>query len=798
MRSLRLAMSLAAAIILAACSSTRHVPQGEYLLDKARIVMVDKPGDVSSMDLVNYLRQQPNHKVLGFAKLQLGVYNLSGSDTARWYNRWIRGLGQAPVIFSEDLTEASARQLRQTLVNRGYMGATVKVDTLLSPQTRKAEVNYLITAGEPHRVSKMTYDIADSAVAAIIMADSARFTLRPGSRLDRDLLDAERSRMASILRDRGYYSFTKEYITFMADTAAGSYDVDLTLIVNPPRSAAPLHATDILEGEEVTAAIEEESVGEAHRRFTIGRVIFITDYTPGAMPAPTSEPRDTVIAHSGIEIIYGPDHYLSPGVIDEQCFIRPGAQYSAAEVDRTYENLARLAILRSINIDMRPVGPDRVDAFIYLTRNKKQGMSFELEGTNSEGDLGFGLGVGYRYRNLGRASNLLTAKFRVNYESLSGNLSGLINNRYTELAGEVGITMPKFVFPFLSSDWRRRVRASTETTLNFSYQERPEYTRIIAGAGYKYKWTTMGGRQRRTFDLVDINYVRLPESTTDFINSIAPTNPLLRYAYEDHFIMRMGYTYYYTNRRNPSGAVKLPTEQPRIFSLRASAETAGNLLYLISVATGRRRSSDGDPDGRGVYKILGIPFSQYAKAEIDYTLTRNFPGRRHSLAFHVGGGVAVPYANSRMVPFEKRFYAGGANGVRGWSVRTLGPGSYDSRNSVANFINQCGDISLDLSVEYRVKLFWVFDGALFVDAGNIWTIHSYANQPGGMFHLKDVPRQLAAAYGAGLRLNFDYFILRFDLGLKAHNPARGQEEWPIIHPSWRRDATFHFAVGLPF
>ncbi len=336
-------------------------------------------------------------------------------------------------------------------------------------------------------------------------------------------------------------------------------------------------------------------------------------------------------------------------------------------------------------------------------------MTLEVEGTNSEGDLGFGLGLGYRYRNLGNASNLLTAKLRMNYESLSGNLSGLINNRYTEFAGEVGITMPQFLFPFLSRNWRRRVKASTETTLSFSYQERPEYTRIIAGAAYKYRWTTRGGRQRRTFDLLDINYVRLPESTLDFINTIAPTNPLLRYAYEDHFIMRMGYTYSFTNRRIPSGSLKIPVEQPRIFNIRASAEVAGNLLYAISALAGRKRYYGTDPSdveaGQGVYRILGIPFSQYAKAEFDYTLTRNFPGRRHSLAFHIGAGVAVPYGNSRMVPFEKRFYAGGANGVRGWSVRTLGPGRYDSRNSVADFINQCGDIRLDLSIEYRVKLF---------------------------------------------------------------------------------------------
>ena len=165
---------------------------------------------------------------------------------------------------------------------------------------------------------------------------------------------------------------------------------------------------------------------------------------------------------------------------------------------------------------------------------------------------------------------------------------------------------------------------------------------------------------------------------------------------------------------------------------------------------------------------------------------------------HVGAGIAYPYGNSSMVPFEKRFYAGGANGVRGWGVRTLGPGAYDAKNSVTDFINQCGDIRLDLSIEYRAKLFWVLEGALFVDAGNIWTIKDYPNQPGGQFKFDKFYKQIAAAYGLGLRMDFTYFLLRLDLGFKAYNPAMNQERWPIIHPRWGRDANFHFAVGYPF
>lgn len=769
-------------LTISGCSTTRHVAEGEYLLDKVSIKLADKPKGVNAMVLEAYLRQQPNHKVLGFWKLQLGFYNMSGQDSTKWYNRWVRKLGQPPVIYSPELTDASERQLRQALINMGYMDVEVETDTILNSAKKKAEVEYRITASEPHRVRSMTYDIADTAIARLIMADSARFTLRPGSLLDRNLLDGERTLMSDRLRNQGYYSFTKDYITFIADTAAGSTEVDLTLIVKPPRMAGAPQKTDS------TAT---------HQIYRIGKVVMVTDYTPGVNKL--TGPHDT-IDYKGIDIVYGPDHYIKPSALTEQCFIQPGEIYSSSNVDRTYESLSRLGILRSINIDMRPTGsvsgPDgkgdqTVDAYILMTRNKKQGITFEVEGTNSEGDLGFGLGVTYRYRNLGHASNLLTAKLRMNYESLSGNLSGLINKRYTEWASEVGITFPKFMFPFLSQDFKQRVKATTELAVSFNYQERPEYTRIIAGAAWKYKWTARSGRERRTFDLIDVNYVRLPESTIDFINQIAPSNPLLRYSYEDHFIMRMGYTYYRTNRRIASGSIKLPVRQPLVYSIRASGETAGNLLRALSAITGQERRDS-------VYKIFGIQYSQYAKAEVDYTLTRNFIGSRHSLAFHVGAGLGVPYGNSRMIPFEKRFYAGGANGVRGWSVRTLGPGNYQGRNNVTDFINQCGDIRLDLSLEYRAKLFWVFEGALFVDAGNIWTIHNYPNQPGGMFHFNSFAKQIALAYGAGIRLDFEYFLLRFDLGMKAHNPAKGEEPWPLIHPRWGRDATFHFAVGYPF
>ena len=770
------AVAIAAALMLWGCSSTKHVPEGSYLLDKVSIDIEDR-SDVPTSELYNFLRQTPNHKVLGFAKLQLSTYSLSGRDSTKWYNRWLRRIGQAPVIYDEELTLSSERQLRQALVNKGFMDASIVVDTIARPEKKKMDVHYRIHAGEPHTIASLTYNIPDSAIAAIVLADSASAVVRSGNLFDRNALDKERGRISSLLRNHGYYEFNRECITYVADTMAGSKDLGLTMNIRPP-----------MKSERHNAQLP------VHRKYRFGRVFFVLadDYGPDR-DAP--QVRDTVDFRS-VTVIYGRDHYLSPSILEEKCYIQPGHEYSATAIDKTYEALGRMSIVKYINIELTEAGSidgyELLDAHIYLSRNKKQSVSAELEGTNSEGDFGFGVGLTYQHRNLARGSQLLTAKFRAAYESLSGHVDGLVNNRYSEYAAEVGITFPKFECPFLSKSVKQKILASTEFAVSFNYQERPEYTRIIAGAAWRWKWQQQlrNLTRRHTYDLVDINYVRLPHSTIDFIDQIAPSNPLLRYSYEDHFIMRMGYTFYRSNRRAPSVEQASMGIQPSVTTIRASAETAGNLLYAISSAVGQKRSD-------GVYKILGIQYAQYVKGEADFTYTRNF-NTRNSLSFHAGAGIAVPYGNSTMVPFEKRFFAGGANGVRGWGVRTLGPGAYDSKNSVTDFINQCGDIRLDLSLEYRAKLFWVFEGALFIDAGNIWTIRNYENQPGGEFRFDKFYKQIAAAYGLGLRMDFTYFLLRFDLGIKAYNPAMNQERWPLLHPKWSRDFNFHFSVGYPF
>lgn len=760
-------------LLSSSCSSTKHVPQGKMLLDNVKINIADPHPEVKSSQLSNYLRQNANHRVLGGLKLQLAFYNLSGRDSTKWINRWLQRVGTPPVIYDSTLTMASAEQLHTALSNKGFINNAVTYRVDADTVKRKVRVNYDVTLGEPYYIRSITYDIPDAELNRIIMADSSHFSVRAGNLLDYTRLDEWRQEITEHLRNEGYYAFNKEYITFMADTAAGSKAVDLTLNTRNPyhNDRLPFYTE--------------------HEPFYIRDVVYVTNYDPMTM-RDNLWGIDTVVINGGVKVIEDEERYLRPSVIDECNYIEPGSRYNAEAITRTYRALGRLNIIKQINIDVRPVGEVdgllMVDAYVFLQPDKSQTVSASLEGTNSEGDLGFGVGLDYRHRNLFKGSEVFSAKGKVSYESLSGNLSGLINNNYSEYSTELDLTFPKFMAPFLSRSFKRKIQASTIFTLNFDYQARPEYNRVIAGGGWRYQWTERSRRLAHTLTLVDLSVISVPKMSQQFLDRI--TNPLLLESYRDHLIMRMGYNFYRTNKAEMS-VRQMGMFQRNVFTIRVNAETAGNLLYGLSHLT--RQKTDDD----GTYRALGIRYSQYVKADADFALTHYFD-RRQSIAFHVGAGIALPYGNSDVLPFEKRFYSGGANSVRGWGVRTLGPGSYNSIDSVSNFFSQCGDIRFDLNLEYRAKLFWVVELGLFIDAGNIWTIKEYDDQQGGVFKFNKFYEQIAASYGAGIRLDFKYFLVRVDMGMKAHNPASGQEHWPLFHPRFKRDSEFHFSVGYPF
>jgi outer membrane protein assembly factor BamA len=475
-------------------------------------------------------------------------------------------------------------------------------------------------------------------------------------------------------------------------------------------------------------------------------------------------------------------NHLREKVLEYNTIIEQGMPFNASALQKTYNNFGKLGAIKYTNITFTEL-PDtnKLDCNIQVSMNKPSTLSFQPEGTNTSGDLGAAASLTYTNRNLFHGSELFSVELRGAFEAITG-LEGYKDQNYQEYSVETKLTFPRFVAPFLSRDFRRRSQATSEISLSWDLQNRPEFHRRVFSAAWRYRWSAPKHNLSYRFDMLDLNYVYMPWISEtfkhDYLDSVSNRNAILRYNYEDLFIMKIGFGLSYNNSKN---------------AIRANVETAGNLLNGIAHITGFKRNDNGQ------FTLFNIAYAQYVKFDFDYTHLLRFD-TRNMLAMHAGFGIACPYGNSDILPFEKRYFSGGANSVRGWSVRELGPGKFRGTDGRIDFINQTGDMKLDLNLEYRTFLFWKLNGAVFVDAGNIWTLRNYAEQPGGQFKFDEFYKQIAVAYGLGLRLNFDYFILRMDAGMKAINPAyeTTEEHYAIFHPKFSRDFAFHFAVGLPF
>ena len=757
------------ALSLASCSATKFVPDGSYLLDEVKIHTDNK--EIKPSDMRLYVRQNPNSKWFSTIKTQLYVYNWSGRDSTKWFNRFLRKIGDAPVIYNESDAIRSQEEIAKAVQNLGYMGASVKRTT--KTKKKKLKLFYEITSGKPYIVRTLKYDISDKKIAEYLRNDSTQSMLRKGMLFDVNVLDAERQRITDYLLCNGYYKFNKDYITYTADTARNTHQVDLTLHLLPYKTYVG-------------------DTPKEHFQYKINKINFITDYDVLQSSALSSIEINDSLHYNGFPIYYKDKLYLRPKVLVDNLRFASGDLYDERNVQKTYTYFGRLSALKYTNIrffETQNGDSTQLNCYVMLTKSKHKSISFELEGTNSAGDLGAAASVSFQHRNLFRGSETFMIKFRGAYEAISGLQPGYKNHNYTEYGVETSINFPNFLFPFLTSDFKRRIKATTEFGLQYNYQLRPEFSRTIASASWSYKWMQKQKIQHR-IDLLDISYLYLPwissQFQEDYINK-DKDNYILKYNYENRLIVRMGYNYSYNSA---GGALVNNTITTNSYSIRAGFESAGNILYGISKMINMRKNKDGE------YAILGIPYAQYLKGDFDFA-KNIIIDHRNSLAFHAGIGIAVPYGNAKVVPFEKRYFSGGANSVRGWSVRNLGPGSFAGDG---NFMNQSGDIKLDASIEYRTRLFWKFRGAAFIDAGNIWTIREYENQPGGVFEFDKFYKQIAVAYGLGLRLDLNFFVLRFDGGMKAINPKykKAKERYPIIHPRFSRDFAFHFAVGYPF
>ena len=767
-RIFRLYLYIMLVALISSCSANRFIPENQYLLDEVNILSDTKEVNPSLFN--SYVRQNPNAKWFNLVKVPMHIYCLSGQDSTSSFNRFLKKLGDEPVIYDPFVTEKSKIEIEKAVRNMGYMRAKVHLNT--ETKKNKLKVNYLIEAGKPYTVKHIAYNIDDMIINDYITKDSANSYLHEGMPFDVSVLDNERNRITKLLQNNGYYKFNKDFLVYQADTVKNTFQVNLTMKLMPFQ-------------------LRKEDVPTRHKQYTIRNVNFLTE--DNLFLQGNSLDEYDSIHHEGLRFFYKDNLYLRPNVLADFNYIQPQQLYREQDVQNTYTSMGRLRALKYTNINFSEVNQNdstQLDANILMTKGKNQSLSFEIEGTNSAGDLGAAASMTFQHRNVFKGSETFTMKVRGAYEAITGLQEGYENDDYKEYGVEASLNFPEFKFPFLSSDFKRKIRATSEVGMNFNSQIRPEFTRTLASASWSYKWVDNKRSQHR-FDLLNVNYIYVPWKSDNFkayLENLTDRNSILIKSYEDQLIVRMGYSYIYNSANDQTRT----SNNRNSYSIRMNLEEAGNLLYAASKVIHSTPKED-----KG-YVMANIPFAQYVKGDFDFAHNWNID-QRNSLVFHIGMGIAYPYGNSQVLPFEKRYFSGGPNSVRGWSVRSLGPGSYKGTDGNMNYINHSGDIKLDMNIEFRTHLFWKFNGAAFIDAGNIWNIREYEGQEEGTFRFNRFYKQLAVAYGLGIRFDLDYLIIRFDGGMKAVNPMlTGKDKYPFIRPNFNRDFAFHFAVGYPF
>ncbi len=743
-------------LFFTSCNPTKYTPEGRYLLEKNKIVKDEK--GINIKDLAAFYKQKTNKRILGF-RFHLWLYNRATPESERWLSRKFRVMGEEPVLYDSLLTLKTKEQLTLYLTSKGYYNAVV-TDSVVKKHKR-AKVWYYVKLKEPYCIRNVSYQFEEKKLSSFILVDSINSLLKKGNPLDMDVLQAERLRIETYLKNKGFFNFSKEYIYFQADTFLKSNQVDLKLILK--KYIYEQNADTLLSGN--------------HRQYTIDNVKVILDHDIDLGEDDKGELR-SIVTDSLLFIAKGKGKtYIRTNTVAGSVFLRPQRIFRLSEVDETYKHLSSLRLFKFTNISFtelnpRDTTPGALAATIRLYPNVMQSHQEELEGTNSAGNLGAAVTLSYQHRNLFRGAEIFDLKLRGAFETMK-QLSQSDFHNTIEFGAESNLLIPKFLLPFKSVSFVQKYNPKTNISIGYNYQRRPLYVKTVANITFGYAWKGSGNISY-IVNPVELNSVKLSYISPSFSESIQKS--VLRFSYYDHLLSASSFTFVYNNQE-----LKKNTS---VVYLRNTIETAGNTFRMLSNFTGA--------DTLDVHrKLFGNEFFQYFKSDIEFKYYRPLNiSDKLVTRFFVGFG--LPYTNSRSMPFEKMYFSGGAT-LRAWKIRSLGPGSYPNQS---NSYEQIADMKLETNVEYRFKLFWILEGALFADAGNIWDV-TQKEYEGGFFRFNRFYKQIAFGSGLGLRFDLNFFLLRLDLAMKLRDPARTNGHWMPVREGVK-DLNLTFGIGYPF
>jgi outer membrane protein assembly factor BamA len=792
-----------AIVLLNACNPAKKIKGDEFLLNKNFII--NKGTKIEKTDIESYIKLKPNRKILGFFRFHLWLNNMANEDKIKnrrikynkkienknsrrvakgkpekkgrqqMFGEWLLNVSETPVIYDSFLIDKSAKQLKLFLNNKGYFISTVK-DSVVFKKQKKVNVYYKIHASAPYTVNNVSYKIPDKNVKQFVLSDTSNSLVSKGKNYDVDEFQLERERITNMLNNNGYYLFTQDYIYYEVDSNLNNRKINVVIGIKNYAKKLNNNNDSIIE--------------TPHQRFYIGNVYLEPDYNSEDL---NLKKTDTLLIDD-YRILFKGDLKYKSKVLLNTVFIRKGDVYQLQNVDDTYKRLSELKTFKSVKIIFSKKDSIYLDCYIQLSPVYKQSVTIETEGTNTSGNLGVSGSLIFQNRNLLQGAEQRLAN--TSSQNLTSNARGF---NTIEFGPELNIYIPRFLVPFKVSA-SKRSNPKTVFTSALNYQQRPDYTRTITNFSFGYTWKETATK-RHTFNPFVINFVKValsPQFESDLNNL---PNKFIRYSFSNHLTTSTRYSFTYNEQDFK--------KQKNFSYFKLNAESSGSIIRGLYNFINVVHPNTFVKDKEDRYTFLDIAYAQYLRIDADYRFYIN-PNEFNKVVFRIAAGIGKPLANFKVLPFERSFFSGGANGIRAWQARSLGPGSYYTNK---NSYDQFGDGQLEGNIEYRFKLFKMLNGAFFVDAGNTWLRTPDATRPGGDFQLNRFYKEIAIGSGTGVRADFSFFIIRLDMGIKVRDPQfLENQRWVIQHlfdPQWKQGykdsnskkynfISFNIGIGYPF
>lgn len=745
-------------ILLVSCNPTKTLNENQEFLKKN--VLKIENNKIDKDEVNNIIKQKPNKKILGVFRFHLGVYNLLSKKKE---SKFRDNVGEPPVIYDSLLTLRSVKQLELYLNNKGYFQNQVTVEK--NVKKNKVKQTYILNTGEPYIINDVYYKFNDVLMGAHLLAKKNYSLIVKGQNFDVDVLDKERERIKNELKNHGFYYFTNNFIKYQVDTTIGNHKVNIKI--------------ELLDDKE-KAANSDSIVFIPHKSYAIEDIKI---YVGSKSIIDKTEKLDT-ISYDNISIVYLDKLNFKPKMLTKTLNYKPLDTYSLEDQNYTYKQLSGLKLFRNISMIYEVADSNKLHSNIYLSPLVMKSFALEGIGTNTGGDLGVEGSVNFENKNIFRGGELLNIKLKGGLQiqrviGVSNNDNEILGTPFNtlEFGPEISLEFPRFLLPINQDIFTRHFTPKTTITTTFNFQQRPEYARDLIQGTFGYSWNETNYK-KHFITPFNISYIKL-DLTQDFKDRIiAENNPFLINAYTDHFISTVQYSFIFNNQE--LGRIK------NYQYFKFNIETAGNLLSSYNKIANTPKDTNTNS-----YYFAGIRYAEYIKTEIDLRLYQHY--NNSMLVERLNAGVGAPYGNLDVLPFEKSYFGGGSNGIRAWPARKLGPGSLS--DSLINSVNQIGEVKIEANIEYRFDITKLFKGAFFVDAGNIWLLKEDPQRPNAGINFKRFYQDIAIGVGFGLRLDFSFFIFRFDIATPLKDPSKNNPEKFQME---LKKTTLNLGIGYPF